>query len=342
MSSKNNLQKFIRATNIILLSILIQIISCINEVEEGLLMEWQNYNVSKLLYSNNEGIHVLNFKTGKNSILAKNGEIMNYYPYGEGYFRRFARDPHWSPDGKRIVYVEEDGGTDYSQITIMDAYGNNKRTIVHVGIPSAPCWHPNGSEIVFIKSLSFGSNPEIFTINVDGTNERQLTNLPGNVSNPSFSRDGQKIVFASEDSTKTSQIFIMNYDGSDVLQLTYQTELFIYANGASLSPVTDEIVFSGKDDKEPDHEIFLLRLSDMNTSQLTDKYASDQGLFYENIFPSWSRDGRFIVYCQYPNRITPGPRPLPSVCAMRQDGSQQQQIISNAQYPDIYLRKYSR
>lgn len=315
-------------------------ISCINEVEEDLLMEWWNYNESKLLYSNNEGIHALNFKTGKISILAKNGEIMNYYPYGEGYFRSFAREPKWSPDGKRIIYVEEDGGTDYSQITIMDANGNNKRTIVHVGIPSAPCWHPNGSEIVFIKSLNFGSNPEIFIINVDGTNERQLTNLHGHVSNPAFSRDGQKILFTSEDSTKTSQIFLMNYDGNDIVQLTHQTEIFNYANDASWSPNVDEIVFSGKNDKEPDHEIFLLRLSNMNISQLTDKYASDQDLFYDNISPSWSRDGRFIVYCQFPNRITSGSRPLPSVCAMRQDGSQQRQIISNAEHPDIYLRKY--
>jgi len=326
---------------IILLS-MVQFSTCVNEPDDNLLDEFQRYRESKLLYSNAEGIHLLDLKTRKNTILAKNGEVMDYYPYGTGYLRSFADAARWSPDGKMIVYVEEDGGTDYSQITIMDEDGKNKRIIVSEGIPFEPSWSPDGLEIVYTKSLAkFRSNPEVFLINADGTNERQLTNLPGDVSLPGFSRDGQKIIFSSEvtDTVYNRQLYIMNRDGSNIEQLTYPNELFTDAGGASWSPVTDVIAFSGKDGKEPDYEIYLLILSNNQILKLTNKDVIDLNLWNDNVFVKWSNGGGFIMYTQYTNELASDSHPSPSIWGMKSDGSEQQQIISNAQKADLFNKK---
>jgi Tol biopolymer transport system component len=319
--------------------------SCIidkNPLNYGDLGKWQYYRKAKLLYSNADGVYLLDLKSDEGALIAKNGEIIDYPPR-TGDQRSWADEACWSPDGKRIVYVEGNSGTDYSQISVMDADGNNKRTVVYEGIPLKPDWSPDGSEIVYTKHLAkFGSNPEVFIINADGTNERQLTNLPGEVGNPSFSRDGQKIIFVSEiiDSVYNTQLFMMNRDGSDIEQLTGRTNSLKSVGDASWSPVSDEIVFSGKDSKEPDSEIFLLKLSDSQIFILTNRNVIELDLWSNNVSPSWSNDGWFIIYSQHFFGLSPGARPLPSVWIMKADGSEQKQLMENALNPDIYIWLY--
>ena len=44
---------------------------------------------ARLLYSNSEGVHVLDLRTGKAAVVAMNGEVMDYYflAYTNGAFR---------------------------------------------------------------------------------------------------------------------------------------------------------------------------------------------------------------------------------------------------------------
>jgi Tol biopolymer transport system component len=86
-----------------------------------------------------------------------------------------------------------------------------------------PMWSPDGTKIVFTF------RGDIWMINSDGTELTQLTSSKNiNEVLPSFSDDGEKIVFASNRKADASQrvtsgdfnIWVMNSDGSEATQLT--------------------------------------------------------------------------------------------------------------------------
>ena len=69
-----------------------------------------------------------------------------------------------------------------------------------------PSWSPDHSKIVF-------ENGRIAIVNANGTGFRLLTDVDGDHT-PSFTPDGQRIVFVHE-AAKQSDIFTMNLDGSN-------------------------------------------------------------------------------------------------------------------------------
>jgi Tol biopolymer transport system component len=75
---------------------------------------------------------------------------------------------------------------------------------------------------------SGGSN--IFTMNLDGTNPKALTSDSGGKNYcdaPLFSRDGQKIIFASNNGVNGGyEIFSINPDGSNKTNLTNNAAFF--------------------------------------------------------------------------------------------------------------------
>ena len=73
---------------------------------------------------------------------------------------------------------------------------------------------------------------QITTIDPDGQNRLELTSGADQHYDPSFSADGERIVFASAPpATTPGQIWVMNHDGSDQTQLTAGTP-----NALDLSP----------------------------------------------------------------------------------------------------------
>jgi TolB protein len=60
---------------------------------------------------------------------------------------------------------------------------------------------------------------EIYTINVDGSGEKQLTDSPGLDGDPSWSPDGDRIVFTT-DRDGNWELYTMNANGSDQRRLT--------------------------------------------------------------------------------------------------------------------------
>lgn len=100
--------------------------------------------------------------------------------------------PTWSPDGTRIAFVSDRGGS--PQIYIMDMGTLNVRRLTFSGnYNTSPSWSPKGDLIAY-AGLTEGTY-HIFTISPDGGVPMKLTKTWGSHESPSWAPDGRQLVF---------------------------------------------------------------------------------------------------------------------------------------------------
>ncbi len=90
-----------------------------------------------------------------------------------------------------------------------------------VGQGTDPAFSPDGKLIAFARFT--GGHTHLFVANADGTNPRQVTDGPADDAEPSWSPDGERIVFSSahgDDHWTQSNLFVVHRDGSGIVQLT--------------------------------------------------------------------------------------------------------------------------
>ncbi len=134
-------------------------------------------------------------------------------------------DPMWSPDGRQISFASNRSGS--TELFVMDTDGTNVRQLTNgVNIGGRNDWSPDGRYLIFYAGPP--SDKDIYMVAVECANLpqgcdpsllRQMTR-GGNNKGPSFSPDGQWIVYASG-ADGDNEIFVMRLDGSEVYQLTF-------------------------------------------------------------------------------------------------------------------------
>jgi len=113
--------------------------------------------------------------------------------------------PTFSPDGSRMAFVSDQGGS--AAVYVSSAEGGPATRLTSKDKATDPAWSPTGEYIVFVSRET-----DICLIRPDGSGFRQLTGGQGRNYRPSFSPDGRLIVFAS-DRNKRMQLFVMNANG---------------------------------------------------------------------------------------------------------------------------------
>jgi len=110
--------------------------------------------------------------------------------FSETFTTKMPRFASLSPDGRRVVfeslgrlYVKDEAGAAPRQLTANDG-----------DFQLDPSWSRDGSRIVFV-SWTDQRLGEIRTMSSDGSDVRTVTRTPGHYRRPSFSPDGQTIVF---------------------------------------------------------------------------------------------------------------------------------------------------
>jgi Tol biopolymer transport system component len=109
--------------------------------------------------------------------------------------------PAWSPDGMRLAFASNRGGS--YDIYVANADGSAVRRLSRLGNSFNPAWSPDGRTIVFLSSGRTPENPELYSIRPDGSALRRLTRTAGGVDKlgddgmPSWSPDGRRIAFTS-------------------------------------------------------------------------------------------------------------------------------------------------
>ncbi|MGA9621070.1 MAG: hypothetical protein WBQ58_03300, partial [Methanoregula sp.] len=184
------------------------------------------------------------------------------------------RDPKWSPDGKKIVYVHWSvwGQSSSSDgIYVMNADGSGQTQLININYGDTwVAWSPDGTKIAF-------SYHGFEVMNPDGSDQTTLNSIT--FSDLSWSPDGKFIVFSS------SQIGLMNADGTGIRQLTFP----IGKNNdpdsdPQWSPDGTKIAFSrfGKG-------IFVMNPDGSDQTLISNCNVNCGG-------PVWSPDGKKIAY----------------------------------------------
>ena len=152
-----------------------------------------------------------------------------------------SRSPSWSPDGKRIAYVQQEAlYSNHNHIHIIDAAGGEPVDLTRPeGQYGAPRWSPDGTRLAF--SSAEGENSEIFIVNADGSGLTNVTRSSAFDYDPSWSPDGARLTFVSNRDGLPVSVFVVDADGSNVRRLT---SLSGYCWGPACSPDGRQIIFS--------------------------------------------------------------------------------------------------
>jgi WD40-like Beta Propeller Repeat len=90
----------------------------------------------------------------------------------------------WSPNGRRIVYAEDEAGVDVRLVTTRPD-GTKRKAVYRArrGILSSPVWSPNGRRIAFVwhRYARRGRGSDIYVIRRDGTHLTRVTRTGRNV-----------------------------------------------------------------------------------------------------------------------------------------------------------------
>jgi Tol biopolymer transport system component len=126
-------------------------------------------------------------------------------------------EPQYSPDGKRVAFV--DGRSGNGEIWVCESDGSNPRqlTSFHVSAAAYPHWSPDGREIVFQASPE--SHTAIYVVSAEGGRPRRLTLDDASVAAPTWSGDGKWIYFGSKRSGAW-QVWRVPSAGGDAVQVT--------------------------------------------------------------------------------------------------------------------------
>ena len=132
---------------------------------------------------------------------------------------RIDTNPECSPDGKRIAFTSSRSGT--PQIYVMGIDGADLQRVTFEGrYNEGASWHPDGSRVVYSRRADRGDRHDIAVVDLVTGQDQLLTTGPGSHENPSFSPNGEWIIFDSRRRGGRRHIYIMSQDGRYTRQVT--------------------------------------------------------------------------------------------------------------------------
>lgn len=203
------------------------------------------------------------------------------------HLNSIALSPRLSPGRSRVAFSGLTGDSwqiliysmDLGRLVSFPHFGGNNFT---------PAWSSDGSQVAFSSSMH-SSGPEIFAMNSVGGVLHRLTSFKGSDVAPAWNPKTNREIAWVSGRNGLPQIFIMAADGSNVQQITSEG----YAVSPAWSPNGRLLAFSWIRHYGPNapggQDIYVMDLASREFVQLTHDAR-------RNDFPSWSADGRHLVF----------------------------------------------
>ncbi|HEY2777455.1 MAG TPA: hypothetical protein VGI77_06090 [Gaiellaceae bacterium] len=208
-------------------------------------------------------------------------------------------EPHWSPDGKLILFDSDYARTPKSIISLFtirpDGSELKKLPLVTGLFNGEATWSPDGKNIAYtFDESNIPAQPQGIQIaQADGSFPYALTRVQfpnHNDQRPSWSPDGRWIVFTEHYGQDQSQILkVRDVSGT----ATPLTPFELNANNAKWSPDGTKILFNSHNDAKPGQNanLFTMAPNGSHLTQIT-HYHGELSAFAD----SWSPDGTEIVF----------------------------------------------
>jgi TolB protein len=194
--------------------------------------------------------------------------------------------PRISPDGSRIAFSSISKGA--WEILMYSVDLNRVVSFPRLGGANlSPAWSADGTKLAFSSSRT--GDPEIYVADPSGGNLKRVTAYAGPDVSPVWNpKTGAQMAWVSG-RTGLPQIYTMEADGTNVQRLTDQG----YAVSPAWHPSGQFLAFSWMRRYGPgapgSNDLYMMNIASKQWVQLT----HDGG---RNDFPSWSPDGRHIVF----------------------------------------------
>jgi Tol biopolymer transport system component len=189
--------------------------------------------------------------------------------------------------GQRLVCSGPDGGL-FTDILLLNTDGSGKTNLTNTAdaFDRDPEWSPNGMRIVWSAGGSVGYH--IFLMNADGSGRADLTPDESDAGQPSWSSDGNRIVYV--DSVGRGRIKVINADGSGVTTILPDAgERFNSPHWIGTRIVFASTLHLAHDAHAEDLEIYLMNPDGTNITRVTNNTFRDE-------FPALRPDGQRIAF----------------------------------------------
>ena len=134
-----------------------------------------------------------------------------------------------SPDGKKIVFARLAGSSwGDARLYTMNTDGTGMAMLTDGWLGDGePSWSPDGTKVAFTCREGFVDYRDICIVNADGTDRKGVVVWAGQQANPTFSRDGSRIVFESYPGG-FPVLFSVKLDGTGPMQISPYSESAFY------------------------------------------------------------------------------------------------------------------
>lgn len=231
---------------------------------------------------------------GPGALVRQDGAVRLFSPRPAVSPSASAQNPAFSPDGLEILFTVFENGYNFgpAHLWLMNLDGSNPRMITspgdfdEVNLPGSS-WSPARGEIVF--SSEKVDRPEIWRALPDGSLPIRITNhaTGGAYQEPSWSPDGQRIVFEDATAGGTGDLRLVSPEGGGEVGLIVGSFDDRQPNWA---PLGRTIVFQRFDPTEGNWDLWRI---DSDGSNL---WALTSTPLLEETDVSWSPTGREIVF----------------------------------------------
>lgn len=238
--------------------------------------------------------------------------------------------PHWSPDGRTILFERRTHGL--MDIWSVRADGRGLRRLTRDGRSSLgfsrQAWSPDGKRFAYVGCTGRKCG-DIYVLDAAGRGVRRRLTRRDDNNSPSWSPDGSLIAYftgsdADLDTTSSAELYAIRPDGTGRRNLSRsrarRLQLSGNGTGASWSPDGRRIVFDANSNGllQGASELWIVRRDGTLAHPLL---RGTQRLRAEDHVPVWSPDGRRIAFARLHNLRDETAPLFGSIHTVRPDGS---------------------